>query len=107
MTQEAFERGDWQAVIDAHRLESHDAAEWYRYGSALLHTLQPGPEAGKQQQQQAAQAFVQAQREGAAAGAVAAAQRHTVLANLRQALELVGTPVPAEPELPDPCGGCC
>jgi hypothetical protein len=44
MNQAAFERGDWQAVIDAHRLESHDAAEWLRYGSALLHSLAPGPE---------------------------------------------------------------
>jgi hypothetical protein len=44
MTQEAFERGDWQAVLDAHRLESHDAAEWLRYGSALVHSLEPGPE---------------------------------------------------------------
>lgn len=97
MTQDAFERGDWQAVIDAHRLESHDAAEWLRYGSALLHTIEPGPEAGKQQQQ-AALAFVQAQREGASTGAVAAAQRQAVLANLRQALELAGIPAPAEPE---------
>ena len=87
MTQAAFDPGNWQAVIDSHRLESHDAAEWLRYGSALLHTLEPGPEAGKQQQQ-AALAFVQAQRVGASAGAVAAAQR--------QALELVGVPAPAE-----------
>lgn len=101
MTQDAFERGDWQAVIDAHRLESHDAAEWLSYGSALLHTIEPGPEAGKQQQQ-AAQAFVQAQREGASAGAVAAAQQQAVLANLRQALELVGIPVPGEPDPPAP-----
>ena len=46
MTQEAFDRGDWQAVIDSHRLESHDAAEWMRYGSALLHSIDPGPVAG-------------------------------------------------------------
>ncbi len=101
MTQEAFERGDWQAVLDAHRLESHDAAEWLRYGSALLHSLEPGPEAGKEQQQ-AALAFVQAQRLGASAGAVAAAQRQVVLANLQQALELVGVPAPAEPDPPAP-----
>lgn len=97
MTQAAFDRGNWQAVIHAHRLESHDAAEWLRYGSALLHILEPGPEAGKQQQQ-AALAFGQAQRIGASAGAMAAAQRQVVLANLRQALELVGVPAPAEPE---------
>ena len=89
MTQEAFEHSNWQTVIDAHRLESHDAAEWLRYGSALLHSLEPGPEAGKQQQQ-AALAFGQAKRMGASAGAVAAAQRQVVLANLRQVLELMG-----------------
>jgi hypothetical protein len=91
MTQLEFEHSNWQAVMDAHRLESHDAAEWLRYGSALLHTIEPGPEAGRQQQQ-AALAFVQAQRVGASAGAVAAAQRQVVLANLWQALQLVGVP---------------
>ncbi|QPN56316.1 hypothetical protein I1E95_14665 [Synechococcus sp. CBW1107] len=101
MSQAAFERGDWQAVIDAHRLESHNAAEWLRYGSALLHTLQPGSEAGKQQQQ-AALAFVQAQHEGASAGAVAAVQRQVLMANLRQALELMGVPGTAESESPVP-----
>ncbi len=62
MSREAFERGDWQAVIDAHPLESHHSVEWLRYGVALLQTIQPGPDVGKQQQQ-AALAFVQAQRE--------------------------------------------
>ena len=52
-------------MIDAHRVKSHDAAEWLRYGSALLHTLQPGLETSKQQRQQVALAFVQARREGA------------------------------------------
>lgn len=101
MTQEVFDHSNWQAVLDSHRLESHDAAEWLRYGSALLHTLEPGPEAGKQQQQ-AALAFGQAQRIGASAGAVAAAQRQAVMTSLRQALELVGVPAPAEPDPPAP-----
>ena len=89
MTQQAFERGDWQTVIDAHPLESHDPAEWLRYGVALLQTLTPGAEAGKQQQQ-AALAFVQAQREGAPPEAVEAAQRQSVLLNMGQALDLAG-----------------
>ena len=89
MTQQAFERGDWQAVIDAHPLESHDPAEWLRYGVALLQTLTPGAEAGKQQQQ-AALAFLQAQKEGASAEAVAAAQRQAVLLGLSQSLQLAG-----------------
>lgn len=44
MTQEAFERGGWQVVIDAHLLESHDPAAWLRYGRSLLHTTHPGPD---------------------------------------------------------------
>lgn len=87
MTQQAFARGDWAAVIAAHPLESHDAEEWLRYGAALLHTLEPGPEQGRQQQQ-AALAFVQAQKEGASADAVQAAQRRVVLVQLREALSL-------------------
>lgn len=89
MSREAFERGDWQAVIEAHPLESHDPAAWLRYGAALLHTIEPGPEQGRQQQQ-AALAFVQAQKEGASAEAVQTAQRQVVLLSLRQALQLVG-----------------
>lgn len=77
MIQEALDRGNWHPVIDAHRLERPDSAGWLRYRGALLHTLQPGRDVGKQQQQ-AALAFVQAQREGASAGAVAAAQRQLV-----------------------------
>ena len=63
MSSVAFVRGDWQAVIEAHHLESHDPEEWLRYGAALLHTITPGPEQGKQQQ--AALAFEQAKKEWA------------------------------------------
>ena len=89
MSREAFERGNWQAVIEAHPLESHDPDEWLRYGVALLQTFQPGPDVGKQQQQ-AALAFVQAQKGGATAEAVSEAQRHSVLISLQEALTLVG-----------------
>ena len=89
MGPKSFERGDWQALIDAHPLESHDPAEWLRYGVALLQTLTPGAEAGKEQQQ-AALAFLQAQKEGASAEAMAAAQRQAVLLNLHQALVVAG-----------------
>jgi len=89
MTQQAFERGDWQAVIDAHPLESHDPAEWLRYGVALLQTLTPGAEAGKQQQQ-AALAFLQAHKQGASADLVAKAQSQAASINLAQALLLAG-----------------
>ena len=94
MTREAYQRGDWQAVIAAHPLESHDPQEWLRYGVALLQTLTPGPDVGKQQQQ-AALAFVQAQKEGASPEAVAAAQRESVLLSLNQALNLSGISPPA------------
>ena len=89
MSREAFERGDWQAVIAAHPLESHDPQEWLRYGVALLQTIQPGPDVGKQQQQ-AALAFVQAQKEGASAEQVAKAQRRSVLCSLQEALTVAG-----------------
>ena len=89
MSREAFERGNWQAVIEAHPLESHDPGEWLRYGLALLQTIQLGPDVGKQQQQ-AALAFVQAQKEGATAEEVAAAQRQAVMVSLGQSLLLAG-----------------
>jgi hypothetical protein len=91
MSREAFERGDWQAILDGHALESHDPVDWLHYGVALLQTLTPGAEAGKQQQQ-AALAFVQAQKEGASPEAVAAAQRHSVVISLKQALIASGMP---------------
>jgi hypothetical protein len=81
MTREAYQRGDWQAVIAAHPLESHDPQEWLRYGVALLQTLTPGLDVGKQQQQ-AALAFVQVQKEGAPAEVVAAAQRYSAVISL-------------------------
>jgi hypothetical protein len=80
-------RDTWQAVIDAHPLESHDLEEWLRYGVALLQTIEPGPDVGKQLQQ-AALAFVQAQKEGATTEQVAAAQRQSVVISLREALSL-------------------
>jgi hypothetical protein len=90
MTQASFERGEWQAVIDAHPLESHDPAEWLRYGAALLHTIEPGLEQGRQQQQ-VALAFVQAQKEGASEGAVRDAQRRAVLLQLGAGLLISGS----------------
>ena len=89
MSREAFERGDWRTVLEAHPLESHDPQEWLRYGVALLQTMRPGPEEGKQQQQ-AALAFVQAQKEGASAEEVTEAQRQSVVISLRKALSLTG-----------------
>ena len=98
MSQLAFERGDWAAVIAAHPLESDDPAEWLRYGAALLHTIDPGPEQGRQQQQ-AALAFLQAQKEGASPDAVRAIQRQAVLVNLGRAMELAGVPLVARMEI--------
>ena len=86
MTAESLVQGDWQAVIDAHRLESHDPQAWLRYGVALLQTLQPGADAGRQQQQ-AALAFVQAQKEGASGEEVSRAQRDSALISLQEALK--------------------
>jgi hypothetical protein len=86
MSREAFDRGDWQALIAGHQPESHDPAEWLRYGVALLQTIEPGPDTGNQQQQ-AALAFVQAAKEGAPPEAVQAAQRQSLLLSLEQAMQ--------------------
>ena len=79
----------WQAVVDAHPLESHVPEDWLRYGVALLQTMEPGPDLGKQLQQ-AALAFVQAQKEGASTEAVTTAQQHSVLISLKEALTSAG-----------------
>ena len=89
MTVEAYQECNWQQLIAAHHLESHDHEEWLRYGVSLLNTLTPGPDIG-QQLQQAALAFVQASKEGATASAVAAAQEQSVLLNLQDAIEHAG-----------------
>jgi len=89
MSDEALPLGDWQAVIDAHALESHDPQAWLHYGLSLLQTIQPGLDAAKQQQQ-AALAFVQAQKEGASAELVAKAQGQAASISLAQALLLAG-----------------
>ena len=85
---------NWQAVIDSHLLESHDPEEWLRYGVALLQTIEPGPSVGKQLQQ-AALAFIRAQKEGANAEAVATAQQHSILISLRKAIVIAGVDLPA------------
>ena len=79
----------WQDIIATHPMESHDAKEWISYGVALLQTIEPGPDVGKQQQQ-AALAFVQALKEGAAESEVRAAQVDSALNSLRRALHQAG-----------------
>jgi hypothetical protein len=95
MSREAFDRGDWQEVIAGHQPESHDPAEWLRYGVALMQTIEPGPDTGNQQQQ-AALAFVQAAKEGAPPEAVQAAQRQSLLLSLEQAMQLAGVKLSPE-----------
>ncbi len=82
-------RQNWQAVADAHPLESANAEEWLRYGTALLQTLTPGADQARQQQQ-AALAFLQARNHGASEEAIRAAQRQSLLLSLREALLLSG-----------------
>lgn len=82
-------RQNWQAVADAHPLESADAEEWLSYGTALLQTLTPGAEQARQQQQ-AALAFLQARNHGASEEAIRQAQRQSLLLSLREAMVLCG-----------------
>jgi hypothetical protein len=80
-------------VIDAHSLESQDPAERLRFGVALLQTIEPNTDVGKQQEK-AALAFVQAQKEGARAQEVEAALGQSVFLSLREALALLDIAIP-------------
>lgn len=84
----------WEALVQPQSVQGHDPATWLEYGVALLQTIEPGDEAGRQQQQ-AALAFMQAIKEGASDIEVKCAQRDSVLRSLRQALELAGIRVDA------------
>ncbi len=85
---------DWQAVIAAHPLESHEAAEWLRYGVALSQRIEPSAQE-RQQQQQAGLAFAHAEALGATKEAVALSQRQATLLSLAEALELAEAPAAA------------
>jgi len=85
---------DWQAVIAAHPLESHDAAEWLRYGVALTQRIEPSAQE-RQQQQQAGLAFAHAEALGAAKEAVALSQRQATLLSLAEGLALAEAPAAA------------
>ena len=93
MTPAALTEHHWQAVIDAHPLESHDPDEWLRYGVALLQTITPQGQV-VHQQQQAALAFLQAMNEQATAEQITAAQHHSALLSLRDALRIAEIPIP-------------
>ncbi|MBD2720079.1 hypothetical protein [Synechococcus sp. FACHB-909] len=86
---------DWQAVIAAHPLESHDPAEWLRYGVALSQRIEPSAQE-RQQQQQAGLAFAHAEALGATKEAVALSQRQATLLSLAEGLELAGAPAAAD-----------
>ena len=83
--------------METHPLESHDSQEWLRYGAALLHSIEPGPQQGRQQQQ-AALAFEQAMKEGASEAEVKASQRKVVRLALQAALTAAKADVAAAAE---------
>lgn len=89
MREPAGKDTDWQAVIAAHPLESHEAAAWLRYGVALSQLIEPSAQE-RQQQQQAGLAFAHAEALGASKEAVALSQRQATLLSLVEALELAG-----------------
>ena len=84
-----LEQADWQALIDAHPMESNNPEEWRIYGIALLQLLQHGPDLDKQRHQ-AALAFVQAQKEGMNEQQIAEAQRLSTLLSLVEMIKLAG-----------------
>ena len=85
MTTQDHKQIDWQAAVKAHQLDSHEPEEWLRYGTALLQVLKPGEHAHKQLQQ-AAIAFLQAQKENALQKDIDGAQRWSAIQFLNQAL---------------------
>ena len=89
MSDEVLPLSYWRAVTKTHYHESQDPRAWLLYGVGLLQTIQPGPDAAKQQQQ-AALAFRQAEMHGASAQEVAAHQWQAVEVNLRDALAACG-----------------
>lgn len=83
------DRQPWHAVVETHPLESHDPAEWLRYGVAMSQLIEPSG-AERQQQQQAGLAFAHAEALGASKEAVAQSQRQSTLLSLAEALEVAG-----------------
>ncbi len=80
---------EWEAVVAAHPLESHEAAAWLRYGVALSQLIEPSAQE-RQQQQQAGLAFAHAEALGAPKEVVALSQRQATLLSLAEGLELAG-----------------
>lgn len=105
MTEAAFDQGHWQAVIEAHALESPDPEAWLRYAVALLHTLSPGPELGRQRAR-VALAFLEASKAGASQAQIEAAQRQAVLRCLEEALALAELELAEQPSYPGNLNHC-
>ena len=76
MTRQAFERGDWQTMIDAHALESSHQAESMGFESCFAAKADPGADGGLPLHQ-GPSAFVNARKQGASVSA--AAQKTAVL----------------------------
>lgn len=89
MTWEAFERGDWQALVAEHRPESTDGVEWLRLAAALLHDLVPEVE---QQGTGAWQALEQALQLGVSADQARGAPRQVAAASLVAAMGHLAIP---------------
>lgn len=82
------EQANWEEIIHAHPLESHDPAAWLRYGLALLLTLPEG-DAVLKQQQQAALAFVKARDNGASDAEVSQVQQQALKLSLGELVALL------------------
>ena len=82
------------AALNGHEAVLRYLGDEREDGAALLHTIAPGPEQGKQQQQ-AALAFEQAKREGASEEEVMAVQRDVVRQLVVEACGLAAQPAVA------------
>ncbi len=79
MSEHGWTNDDWEALIAAHPLESHDQAAWLRYGVALSQTIEPSCPECQKQQQQAGLAFCPCPGAGSLQEAVAESQRESTL----------------------------
>lgn len=88
MTLEAYRRGDWRAVIEAHAPDSSNPADWLRYGVALMNTSAESIDTIDSSP--IAEAFRKARQRGASAEDVAAFLRQVTQLALAESLLLVG-----------------
>lgn len=89
MTLEAYLRGDWRAVIEAHAPQSKEPLEWLRYALALLQTTNNDTAENRDEFRRA---FLQAHHLGASLPAIRSTKMQSSLISLGQSMDAVAMP---------------